>query len=95
VETHKPDPFPLFHAAGLLGIPLEECAYVGDSPHDMAAAVAGGAVSIAALWGPFERSVVLGPGPDYALETIADLLRLLDGDETSFRLEHGERETNG
>lgn len=95
VETHKPDPFPLFHAAGILGIPLAECAYVGDSPHDMAAAVSGGAVSIAALWGPFEREVVLGPRPDYALEQAVDLLRLLDGEENRFRLEHGDRGLNG
>lgn len=95
VETHKPDPFPLFHAAGILDIPLTGCAYVGDSPHDMAAAVAGGAVSIAALWGPFERDVVLGPHPEYALETIGDLLRLLDGEANHFRLTHGDREMNG
>jgi len=95
VEVHKPDPFPLFHAAGILGIPLAECAYVGDSPHDMAAAVAGGAVSIAALWGPFERDVVLGPRPDYALERVVDLLRLLDGEGNRFRLEYGDQGLNG
>jgi len=94
VSIHKPDPFPLFRAADILGVPLAECAYIGDSPHDMAAAVAGGAVSIAALWGPFERGVVLGPGPDYALETISDLLRLLDGEEATFQVERGVRKMN-
>lgn len=77
VTIHKPDPFPLRHAAGLLGIPLEECMYVGDSPHDMAAAVAGGAVGVAALWGPFEPEVVLAPEPPYALDSITGLLELL------------------
>jgi len=85
VSIHKPDPFPLFHAAGLLGIPLNECVYVGDSPHDMAAAVAGGAVGVAALWGPFERHVVLSPGPPYAIETPADLLLVLGGQGERFR----------
>lgn len=77
VTVHKPDPYPLNYAAGLLGVALTECAYIGDSPHDMQAAVAGGAVSIAALWGPFDREVVMGPGPDYALESITDLPALL------------------
>ena len=78
VAVHKPDPFPLRHAAGLLGIPLEECAYVGDSPHDMAAAVSGGAVAIAALWGPFDREVVMAQHPDHALTSISELPGLLD-----------------
>lgn len=78
VTVHKPDPYPLNYAAALLGVPLTECAYIGDSPHDMEAAVAGGAVAIAALWGPFDRGVVMGPGPDFALESIAGLPLLLD-----------------
>lgn len=78
VTLHKPDPYPLAYAAAQLDVPLAECAYIGDSPHDMEAAVAGGAVAIAALWGPFERSVVMGPGPDFALESIAGLPILLD-----------------
>lgn len=77
VAIHKPDPYPLRHAAGILGIPLEQCMYVGDSPHDMAAAVAGGAVGVAALWGPFAPEVVLEPGPAYALESITGLPDLL------------------
>jgi pyrophosphatase PpaX len=77
VELHKPDPYPLVHAAGLLGVPLSECAYVGDSPHDMEAAIAGGAIAIAALWGPFDREVVMRPAPHYALDSIAGLPVLL------------------
>lgn len=77
VKVHKPDPYPLNYAAGLLGVALTECAYIGDSPHDMQAAVDGGAVAIAALWGPFDRDVVMGPGPDYALESITELPILL------------------
>ncbi|MDO8987540.1 MAG: HAD-IA family hydrolase, partial [Coriobacteriia bacterium] len=85
VTVHKPDPYPLIHAAGILGIPLENCIYIGDSPHDMAAAVAGGAVSAAALWGPFNHEVVLAERPDYALSSVGDLLLLLAGDEARFR----------
>ncbi|MDZ4179912.1 MAG: HAD-IA family hydrolase [Coriobacteriia bacterium] len=85
-DRHKPDPEPLRHAAGLLGIPIEECAYVGDSEHDMAAAVAAGAVGIAALWGPFPAERVLAPGPEYALDSIIQLPGLLDGDEARHRV---------
>ena len=83
-QTHKPDPEPLRVAAELLGVPLEACAYVGDSEHDMAAALAGGAVAIAALWGPFEPERVLAPGPDYALPEIGRLPELLAGDEQRY-----------
>lgn len=86
VSIHKPDPFPLFHAADILGIPLSECVYVGDSPHDMAAAVAGGAVGVAALWGPFDRDVVLGPEPPFAIEAPGDLLLILAGEGERFRI---------
>lgn len=79
VPVHKPDPYPLAFAAGLLGAELEYCIYVGDSPHDMQAAVSGGAVSVAALWGAFGVRDVLAPGPDYSLERIGDLIALLDG----------------
>ena len=77
VEVHKPDPFPLRRAAAQLGVPLERCAYVGDSPHDMAAALAGGALAIAALWGAFPAEEVLAPGPHHALSSISELPELL------------------
>lgn len=78
VPVHKPDPYPLHHAAEVLGIPLAECAYVGDSTHDMMAAKAGGAVSIAALWGPFDRADLLALEPDYAFESILEIPALLE-----------------
>lgn len=95
VAVHKPDPYPLIHAAAILGIPLENCIYIGDSPHDMAAAVAGGAVSAAALWGPFDRDVVLAQRPDYELSCVSDLLPLLAGDDERFRTNHSSSGVNG
>ncbi len=77
VEVHKPDPFPLCHAATRLGVPIERCAYVGDSPYDMAAALAGGALAIAALWGAFSAEELLAPGPHHALASISELPELL------------------
>jgi pyrophosphatase PpaX len=77
VDLHKPDPYPVRHAAELLGVDVERCAYVGDSPHDMLSAMSAGAVSIAALWGAFSAEQVLAPGPDFALSSIEELPALL------------------
>ncbi|MBA4369976.1 MAG: HAD family hydrolase [Coriobacteriaceae bacterium] len=84
VTAHKPDPQPVAIAAELLGCAAAESMYVGDSPHDMASAIAAGAVSVAALWGAFPPEAVLAPGPDFALASIRDLPALLDGDVEHF-----------
>jgi pyrophosphatase PpaX len=73
---HKPEPEPLLEAARRLGVPIGNCAYVGDSPHDMNAAIAAGAVPVAALWGPF-RSRVTEPGPAVAIESLGELAGIL------------------
>lgn len=77
VPLHKPDPYPVAHAAELLGVRVERCMYVGDSPHDMESALAAGALAAAALWGAFTPEQVLAPGPDLALADIHELLRVL------------------
>ncbi len=77
-DSHKPEPEPLYLAAERFGVKASECVYVGDSEFDMEAANAAGAVSVAALWGPFPEATVLGPGVDHALETIVALPPLLD-----------------
>lgn len=88
VDTYKPDPYPLLHAAELIGVPANECLYLGDSPHDMSAAIAAGSVSVAALWGAFGAEAVLEPGPEFALRSMAELPRLLDGSGEEFRVVH-------
>ncbi len=77
-QIHKPQPEPLLLAAERLGVAAEKCAYVGDSPHDMNAAIAAGAVPVAALWGPFP-SRVLEPGPAAAIGSLGELAELLPG----------------
>lgn len=77
VPKHKPDPFPLTFAAGLLGMEMGYCVYLGDSPHDMQAALSANAVAVAALWGAFAREEVLMPGPPFALARIGELPALL------------------
>jgi pyrophosphatase PpaX len=85
VAKHKPDPYPLAYAASLLNVDLRYCVYVGDSPHDMLAAVSGGAIPVAALWGAFPPAEVLEPGPDFALGDIRELPDLLAGDTERFK----------
>ena len=84
VVLHKPDPYPLRVAAERLGVELEYSLYLGDSPHDMQAAISGDAIAVAALWGAFSAQDVLEPGPSFALESISELPALLDGDVGRF-----------
>jgi pyrophosphatase PpaX len=79
VEIHKPDPFPLAFAASLMGCELGYCIYVGDSPHDMQAAIGGGAIAVAALWGAFPEAEVVVPGTSFALGSIRELPGLVEG----------------
>ena len=84
VLLHKPDPHPLCVAADRMGVELGYCIYLGDSPHDVQAALSGGAVAVAALWGAFSASDLLAPGPAFALGSIRELPALLDGDVERF-----------
>jgi len=83
---HKPEGEPVLEGARRLGSPVDQCLYVGDSPHDMAAGNAAGAITVAALWGPFPERV-LEPGPTYALHGLGELVDLLGGDEAKYRVD--------
>ncbi len=76
-DIHKPEAAPLLLAAQRMGVEIGSCCYVGDSPHDMNAGKAAGAVTIAALWGPF-RERVSEAGPDFSIEHISQLTDVLD-----------------
>ena len=84
-EIHKPNADPVLLAASKMGVSADRCLYCGDSPHDMDAGIAAGALTAAALWGPFAERV-LEPGPDYAIEAPGDLVDLLGGKESAYRL---------
>lgn len=86
VERHKPDPAPVLAGASALGFDPAECIYVGDSPHDMAAARDAGVLGVAALWGAFPRDVLLAPAPPFAVECMTDVPLLLAGDVERFRI---------
>lgn len=82
VERHKPDPDPIIEAARLLGVRAEDCVYVGDSPHDMTAALSAGSLAIAALWGAFPEERVTAPGPHFRASSMKEVVDLLLGEGT-------------
>lgn len=77
VTEHKPDPMPVLMAAEILGVSPERCAYLGDSPHDIDAALAAGAYAIAATWGVSPRERLAEAGPDAFVESVGDVVPLL------------------
>ena len=77
VTNPKPHPEPLFIAVRQLGASVDSSIYVGDSVHDMESGRAAGMRTAAALWGPFERSLLARSGPDHWLERPDDLQRVL------------------
>lgn len=75
---HKPDPEPVNVALSRLGASAEQAVFVGDSPHDIHAGKAAGVVTIAALWGPFDRETLADARPDHFIGCMADLPGVLD-----------------
>ncbi|MCY7354601.1 MAG: phosphoglycolate phosphatase [Lysobacter sp.] len=75
LPVRKPDPLPLTHAAGLLGVSPSECVYVGDDKRDIQAALAAGMPSIVALWGyRLPDDVPAEWGGDVMVESAQELL---------------------
>jgi phosphoglycolate phosphatase len=72
----KPEPGMVLAFAQFLGAPPSRIAMVGDSLHDLDAARAAGALSIAVLSGPAARES-LEPRADFVVESIGDLPALL------------------
>ncbi|MCL1846469.1 MAG: HAD-IA family hydrolase [Coriobacteriia bacterium] len=80
-DKHKPDPEPLLVAAARMGVPIQDCVYVGDSPYDMRAALAAGSAAVAALWGMYTREELLDAGAEYeaaAPSELPGLIRRID-----------------
>jgi phosphoglycolate phosphatase-like HAD superfamily hydrolase len=51
--------------------------FVGDSVHDVLAGNAAGVTTMAALWGPFDRSDVAPGEPTHYVTTISEVVDLL------------------
>jgi HAD superfamily hydrolase (TIGR01509 family) len=74
----KPHPAPLRMALQQMGLDSQECVYVGDTPEDLEMAGAVGMRAIAVL-GPFPTEKRLRAAkPEFLLEKLQDLPRLLE-----------------
>jgi phosphoglycolate phosphatase-like HAD superfamily hydrolase len=77
----KPHPEPVRTAAGMLGVPPEACAMVGDTVADVRAARRAGAVAIGVLSGFGRRQELERAGADLVLDYAVDLLSLPEWEE--------------
>jgi pyrophosphatase PpaX len=75
-ENAKPHPEPVLLALSRVGRPPTEALLLGDSPHDLAAARAAGAIAVAASWGACPREV-LAPHADHVLADVRELPALV------------------
>ena len=79
VVRGKPDPEPVLSALETLGLEElpEEVVFVGDSPFDLRSGRAAGTRTAAVAWGPHERQVLEAEEPDYFLDELEDVLRIV------------------
>ena len=75
---HKPDPEPVRVALSRLGVSPDDAVFVGDSPHDILSGNAADVMTIAALWGPFDRETLADARPDHFIECMAELPGVLN-----------------
>ena len=75
---HKPDPEPVRVALSRLGVSPDYAVFVGDSPHDILAGNGADVMTIAALWGPFDRETLADARPDHFIGCMAELPVVLD-----------------
>ena len=73
----KPHPAPLLEAARQLGLPAQQCIYVGDDERDIVAGRAAGMHTVAAAWGYIGAVPLQSWHADTVANTPQDLLSLL------------------
>ncbi|MHB8840599.1 MAG: HAD family hydrolase [Candidatus Aquicultor sp.] len=78
IQRSKPDPEIFLKAAERLGVNPHESAVVGDSPHDIKAAVSAEMLAIGVLTGGFSAEQLLEAGADKIYDDIADLLHHIE-----------------
>jgi pyrophosphatase PpaX len=78
VEKPKPDPEPIFKALEQLDSKPEETIMVGDNHHDILAGKNAGTTTAGVAWSIKGREHLEQYKPDYILEEMADLLKILE-----------------
>jgi phosphoglycolate phosphatase len=79
VEQVKPHPKHLEIALGMLGMPPDQAAMIGDHPTDMLCGKAAGAAAIGVLNDGLSRESLLSAGADMVVHSVRDLLQHLKG----------------
>jgi pyrophosphatase PpaX len=77
VKKVKPDPEPIMLALEQLGAKPEEAMMVGDNFHDILAGKNAGTQTVGVAWSIKGREYIAKYEPDYILETMPDLLKVL------------------
>jgi phosphoglycolate phosphatase len=75
----KPDPQAALEIARALGVPVAECAFIGDTRVDMETAVNAGMLPVGALWGYRTREELVASGARVLLAHPLDLLQPRSG----------------
>ncbi|KUP05211.1 pyrophosphatase [Bacillus coahuilensis m2-6] len=78
VTKAKPDPEPVFKALQALGSEPIESIMIGDNHHDIEAGQNAGTKTAAVAWSTKGREHLMQFHPDYMLEEMKDLLRILE-----------------
>lgn len=78
VERQKPAPDPLILCAERLQIETSRMVYIGDSRVDIQAGKAAGSLTVGVLSGVEDRDTLVAEEADHILETVGDLLPLLE-----------------
>jgi len=77
-DLHKPDPTPAFLALKQMGGKPEETILVGDSPYDILCGKNAGIISVVVGWSALPMDVILKYDPDYVVDSMEDLIKLLE-----------------
>jgi pyrophosphatase PpaX len=75
--AHKPDPAPIVHALGALGAAPENAVLAGDTPVDVAAALAAGVACVGVAWGASETESLLTAGATAVARDAHELAELI------------------
>jgi len=73
----KPDPKLTLEVIDILGVTPKDCAFVGDSGMDMAAAKNSGCLAVGVLWGFRTADELNKNGADYLLENTSEIAELI------------------
>jgi phosphoglycolate phosphatase len=77
VAKVKPDAEPVLKACAQLGVPPEQAVMVGDTPDDMRAGRAAGAMAVGVTTGAHSAAVLREAGAHAVLDSLAELPALL------------------